>query len=93
MLRDKTVVRWKKLVIIASIIYLFLPVDLIPPMLFPFGFIDDLILWILVTNIFSDTLDGYYNINKREDDFSKKFDADRTVKDVEFEVHYDSEDE
>lgn len=93
MLRDRTVVRWKKVLVIASIVYLFLPVDLIPPMLIPFGFIDDLILWIIITNVFSDNLDGYYNIRKPDGDLSKKFDKDKTVNDVDFEVYDDSEDE
>ena len=46
MMADKTVPKRKKLLVILGIIYLFLPVDIIPPVLFPFGFLDDLVLWI-----------------------------------------------
>ena len=37
MMRDKTVPKRKKALVVAGIIYLFLPIDLIPPVLFPFG--------------------------------------------------------
>ena len=48
MMKDKTVPKRKKLLIVLGIIYLFLPIDLIPPVLFPFGFLDDLVLWIWI---------------------------------------------
>ena len=44
MMRDKTVPKRKKALVIFGLIYLVLPVDIIPPVLFPFGFLDDLIL-------------------------------------------------
>ena len=48
MMRDKTVPRRKKALVVLGIIYLLLPVDLIPPGLFPFGFLDDLVLWLWI---------------------------------------------
>ena len=42
MMRDKTVPKRKKALVVIGLIYLFLPVDLIPPVLFPFGFLDDI---------------------------------------------------
>ena len=42
MLRDPSVRFWKKLLVVGGIVYLFLPVDLIPPFLLPVGWIDDL---------------------------------------------------
>ena len=44
MMRDKTVPKRKKALVIFGLIYLVLPVDIIPPVLFPFGFLDDLVL-------------------------------------------------
>ena len=41
MMADKTVPKRKKALIVFGIIYLFLPIDLIPPILFPIGWIDD----------------------------------------------------
>ena len=48
MMKDRSVPKRKKALIIAGIIYLFLPVDLIPPILFPIAWVDDLILWIWI---------------------------------------------
>ena len=45
MMKDKSVPKRKKALIIFGIIYLFLPVDLIPPILFPIAWIDDLVPW------------------------------------------------
>ena len=39
MMADKTVPKRKKALIVFGIIYLFLPIDLIPPILFPIGWI------------------------------------------------------
>ena len=48
MMADKSVPKRKKALIILGIIYIFLPVDLIPPILFPIAWVDDLILWLLI---------------------------------------------
>ena len=48
MMKDKTVPKRKKALVIFGLIYLVLPVDIIPPVLFPFGFLDDLVLWIWI---------------------------------------------
>ena len=40
MMKDRSVPKRKKALIIAGIIYLFLPVDLIPPILFPIAWVD-----------------------------------------------------
>ena len=69
MMRDKTVPKRKKALVVAGIIYLFLPIDLIPPVLFPFGFLDDLVLWIWIVWTLKDTLDLYWD-GEKEQDFS-----------------------
>ena len=90
MMRDKTVAKRKKLFIVLGIIYLFLPIDLIPPVLFPFGFLDDLVLWIWIIWHLKDTLDQYW-VGEKEVDLSRDFKNKDIVEGVEFTV--DQEDE
>ena len=89
MLKDKNVKWTKKALVIFGIIYLFLPVDIIPPVLFPFGFLDDLVLWIFIIWHLKDTLDEYW-IGEKSEDYSKKYKANRIVEDVNFEVEGDT---
>ena len=90
MMKDKTVPKRKKLLIVLGIIYLFLPIDLIPPVLFPFGFLDDLVLWIWIIWHLKDTLDQYW-VGEKEVDLSRDFKNKEIVEGVEFTV--DQEDE
>ncbi len=85
MLADKTVPKRKKALIILGIIYLFLPVDLIPPILLPFGFFDDLIIWLWLLWHFKDTLDEYW-VGEKEQDYSKDFKQSDIVEGVSFTV-------
>ena len=90
MMKDKTVPKRKKRLIVLGIIYLFLPIDLIPPVLFPFGFLDDLVLWIWIIWHLKDTLDQYW-VGEKEVDLSRDFKNKDIVEGVEFTV--DQEDE
>ena len=90
MMKDKTVPKRKKLLIVLGIIYVFLPIDLIPPVLFPFGFLDDLVLWIWIIWHLKDTLDQYW-VGEKEVDLSRDFKNKDIVEGVEFTV--DQEDE
>ena len=90
MMKDKTIPKRKKLLIVLGIIYLFLPIDLIPPVLFPFGFLDDLVLWIWIIWHLKDTLDQYW-VGEKEVDLSRDFKNKDIVEGVEFTV--DQEDE
>ncbi|MCI8608550.1 MAG: DUF1232 domain-containing protein [Firmicutes bacterium] len=85
MMADKTVPKRKKLLVVLGIIYLFLPVDLIPPVLFPFGFLDDLVLWIWILWHLKDTLDAYW-VGEKEVDYSKNFRGKDMVEGVEYTV-------
>ncbi len=97
MMADKTVPKWKKALIIFGIIYLFLPVDLIPPILFPFGFLDDLVLWIGILYLLRETLDTYW-MGERPVNYSKKYkdaieqDDFEVVNEEDFEVVQDETD-
>ena len=85
LLKDKTVPVRKKALVIFGIVYLFLPVDLIPPILFPFGFVDDLILWIYIIWHLKDELDSYW-IGEKDSDLSKNFRDKNMVEGVEFNI-------
>ena len=84
MMRDKTVPKRKKALVVAGIIYLFLPIDLIPPVL------DDLVLWIWIVWTLKDTLDLYWD-GEKEQDFSGIFDKEDIVEGVEFTVDQEEE--
>ena len=90
MMKDKTVPKRKKILVIFGIVYLLLPVDLIPPVLFPFGFLDDLVLWIWIIMHLKDTLDQYWN-GEKPVDYSGHFKDKNLVEGVDFEINEDAE--
>lgn len=85
MMKDKSVPKRKKALIIAGLIYLVLPVDLIPPVLFPIAWIDDLILWLWILWHLREELDKYW-LGEKTVDFSKKYRGKTIIDDVEYEV-------
>ena len=85
MMADKTVPWYKKAIIVAGIVYLFLPIDIIPPIIFPFGFIDDIIVWLLILWYLSSELDKYW-LGEKSTDYSGKFRGKKVVDDVEYDV-------
>ena len=77
---DKTVPLRKKLLVAFGVIYLLIPIDLVP--IFP---LDDLILWIFIIWHLKDDLDSYWKGEKTVD-LSKKFRDKNIVDGVEFTV-------
>ena len=59
MMKDKKAPLWKKSILIFGIIYLFLPVDLIPPLIPVFGWLDDVVIWLAIIYFLRDELDKY----------------------------------
>ena len=90
MMRDKTVPKRKKALVIFGLIYLVLPVDIIPPVLFPFGFLDDLVLWIWIIWHLKDTLDQYW-VDEKTVDYSGDFKSENLVEGVGYEVNREDE--
>jgi uncharacterized membrane protein YkvA (DUF1232 family) len=84
LLMDKEVHFWKKALIIAGLIYLFLPIDLIPPVLFPIAWMDDFVLWLWILWVLRKTLDKYWM--GETEDYSKKYKNKEVIDDVEYEV-------
>lgn len=85
MMKDKSVPKRKKALIILGIIYLFSFVDLIPPILFPIAWVDDLILWLFILWYLRAELDKYW-MGGTEVDFSKKYRGKTIIDDVKYEV-------
>ena len=86
MMKDKNVPKRKKALVIFGIIYLFLPVDLIPPVLFPIGWIDDFILWLWILWHLRDTLDAYW-LGEKTTDLSKQYKGKTVIDDVDYKIH------
>ena len=91
MMADKTVPRREKAIIVAGIIYLFLPIDIIPPIIFPFGIIDDIVVWLLILWYLSSELDKYW-LGEKPVNYSKKYRKKDIVDDVEYNVDEEEED-
>lgn len=92
MMADKKVPKRKKVLIVLGLIYLFLPVDLIPPVLFPIAWMDDLVLWIWILWTLKDELDKYW-LGEKAEDLSKKYKSKKVIdiEEAEYEVDIDGE--
>ena len=86
MMRDKSVKKRKKALIVAGIIYVFLPLKLIPPILFPhIAWVDSLILWIWILWYLRDELDKYW-IGEKPQDLSRNYRGKTVISDVDYEI-------
>ncbi len=89
MFRDKEVKWWKKALIIAAIIYLVLPVDLIPPLVPVFGWLDDILIWVALLYFMGQDLDKYV---VQSSGSAKKYKyKDSDVTEAEFTVNEEEE--
>ncbi len=78
LLKDPNVPKRKKFLVIFGIIYLLMPIDLIPAPVLIFGFIDDIVLWLFILSHLKDELDQYWK--ESEESFSAEDDLrDRTI--------------
>ena len=85
LLFDKSVPKRKKLIIIGGILYLLSPIDLIPTVLFPISWVDDLIVWIWIIWYLRDELDKYW-IGEKPVDLSKSYKGKTVIHGVDFEI-------
>jgi len=85
MMKDPNVKRRKKLLVILGIFYVFMPFDLIPTVIFPVGFPDDLILWLWILYHLRETLDTYW-LGEKTVDLSKEYRGKTIIDDADFEV-------
>ena len=85
MLKDPNVKKRKKLLVILGLVYLAMLIDLIPAVIFPIGFIDDIVLWLWILYHLRETLDTYW-LGEKTVDLSKEYKGKTIIDDVEFEV-------
>ena len=88
-LKDKTVPMRKKALVVFGLIYLILPVDLIPPVIPVFGFLDDAVLWLFILYYLREELDRYAVPSGSS---GKEF-GGRDVIDVDFTVNEEEDNE
>lgn len=85
MMLDKEVSFFKKALIVLGIAYLVLPFEIIPDILLPFGFVDDIILWLLIMYVLNGTMKKY-----KEEDFARggpvKYKRGNIIDNVYYEV-------
>ena len=86
MLKDKTVPKRKKALVIFGIAYLLMPFDLIPLIVPVLGIMDDIVLWLYILITLKDELDKYYVEESGEKKASKKYNGKNIIDDVSFEV-------
>ena len=91
MMKDKSVPKRKKAIIIAGIIYLCIPVDVIPIAILPVSWVDDVALWLGILWYLRHELDKYW-LGGKPVDFSKKFRGKNVVDDVKYEVKDEKDD-
>jgi len=85
LLRDKSVPLRKKLIVIGGFIYLLSPLDLIPVVLFPISWVDDLIVWVWILWYLRDELDKYW-MGEKPQDLSKHYRGKTVIYGVDFEI-------
>ena len=92
MMADKNVPKRKKVLIVLGLIYLFMPVDLIPAVIFPVAWMDDVVLWVWILWTLKDELDKYW-LGESVEDLSKKYKAKDVIdiEDAEYEVDIDDD--
>ncbi|MBQ4507122.1 MAG: DUF1232 domain-containing protein [Firmicutes bacterium] len=91
LLKDRSVSFWKKALVVFGIIYLLLPVDLIPPMIPVLGAFDDLILWAFILVYLGDDLERYM-IPQEGGSAASKY-RGRDVVDAQYSVNSEKEEE
>jgi uncharacterized membrane protein YkvA (DUF1232 family) len=84
-MKDKEVPLRKKIIIVAGILYLLSPIDLIPEPILIFGALDDIVLWTFIIWYLKDELDKYW-IGADQVKTAEKFRGKNIIDDVNFEV-------
>lgn len=85
MLKDPNVKKRKKILVVLGLVYLFMPIDLIPTVIFPIGFLDDIVLWLWILYHLRETLDTYW-LGEKTVDLSKEYKDKIIIDDVDYEV-------
>lgn len=92
LMKDPVVPKRKKLLVIVGLLYVLMPFDLVPIVLFPVAWMDDLILWIFIVWHLKDYLDKYW-MGEKTVDIKKNYNGKKIIDDVKFDVEDDNKDE
>lgn len=92
LMMDPAVPKRKKLLVILGLVYLLLPFDILPVVLFPVAWMDDLLVWIFIIWHLKDYLDKYWMGDKTKD-IRKDLNGKNIINDVEFDVEDDKKDD
>ena len=92
LMMDPAVPKRKKFLVVAGLIYLFLPLDIIPAILFPVAWMDDLLVWIFIVLHLKDYLDKYW-MGEKTVNIKKNYRGKDIIDDVKFDVEDDDKDE
>ncbi|MDR1953690.1 MAG: DUF1232 domain-containing protein [Clostridiales Family XIII bacterium] len=82
---DRAVPLRKKLLVVFGLVYLFMPLDLIPAVLFPVAWMDDLVVWLFIIWNLKDYLDKYW-LGEEPVNITEDFTDKEVVDDVNFTV-------
>lgn len=82
-LLDRSVSIFKKIMVVAMLIYVFSPLDLIPEVVLGFGFIDDALLAVYVISLISSELDKYIS---KQDEGNIRVNKEKTIENVDYEI-------
>lgn len=85
LLKDSTIPFYKKLLVLFGYVYFFLPFDLLPIVLPGIGLLDDLALWIMITQLLKKDLDQYRGGPPTEPK-KKRYKGKDIIYDVSYEV-------
>jgi uncharacterized membrane protein YkvA (DUF1232 family) len=91
LMMDRAVPLRKKLLVVFGVVYLFLPLDIIPAVLFPVAWMDDLVVWLFIIWHLKDYLDAYW-LGEKTVDITKNFTGKKVVDDVRFTVENEDKD-
>ena len=90
MMKDKKVKLRKKLLVVLGALYILMPFDLIPIVIFPVAWMDDLFVFCIILWYLKDELDRYW-LGEKEVDLSKKFSGKDILEGVEYKVECEDE--
>ncbi len=83
MLKDKSVALWKKLLVVFGVVYLVSPIEILPDFLLPVGFIDDIILWVIILYIINSSLNPQF---KGKKNYSSKYKGRDIIETEDYQV-------
>lgn len=92
LMTDRSVPFRKKLLVVFGLVYLFMPADIVPAVLFPVAWMDDLIVWLFIIWNLKEYLDKYW-LGEKTVDITKNFRGKNVVDDVNFTVNNEGKDD